>query len=78
MVHLLVGATIVSAGHDIDHAVVFTFLEWRVNTDVMTVGHQALINLFFLDLRCIRQLCQRRFTLIFLLELIDFAVDFIE
>ena len=69
VVDLLVGTTVLARSQDISHRVVVVLLEWCVDTHVMVVGLDGLVNLRLIDIRQRRELLHGRTALILLLEL---------
>ena len=77
MIGLLIRTTIIARRHDIEHAIVFSVLKRRIDAHVMSVSHEALTDLFFIQIRCFRQFRNRGMALVFLFEAVDFVIDFI-
>ena len=75
-VNTLVGTAIITRSHHIYHRIVIVITtEWSIDTHVVVVCLDGLVNLAFLHLGNLCQLCNRRLALVFLLELADFGAD---
>ena len=78
VVHHLVGAAVVAAGHDVEHGVLLTVLEGRVNAHVVAVGHHALLYLVGVHVRGVGDLLDAWLALVLLLKAVDLVVDLAE
>ena len=56
MVYLAVCTAIITAGHHIEHTIVFAILEGGIDTHVVTICLHRLANLLFVDGSCLCQL----------------------
>ena len=56
MINMSVCTAVITTCHHVEHTVVLTILEWRINRDVMTIGHKALSDLFLIEISCFAEL----------------------
>ena len=56
MVYLLVGAGVIAAWHDIEHAVVLTVLKRSIDAHMVTICHEALSDLLLVNLGSVSKL----------------------
>lgn len=78
MVDLAVGTAVVATWHYVEHTVVLAILERSVDTEVVSVCHEALANLLLVNLGSVRKLRNRRMTLVLLLKLVYLVIDLVE
>ena len=78
MVYITVGTAVVAACHYIEHTVVLTILERSVDRHMMTVCHEALSNLLLVEFSGLAEFCNRRMSLVFLLEFVYLMVYLVE
>ena len=75
-IHTLVGTAVVAGSHHVNHGIVIVIAtKWSVNTHVVIVSLDGLVNLALLHLGNLCQLGNRRLALVLLLELADFGAD---
>ena len=75
-VHLLVGTGVVARGHHIDHGVVIVLAtEWSIDTHVVVVSLDSLVDLGLLHVGDLAQLRNGRLALVLLLKLADLSLN---
>ena len=75
-INMLVCSAVIARCHYVNHCIVVIITtEWSINTHVMVVGLDGLVDFGFLHLGNLAQLCYRWLALVFLFELADFGAD---
>ena len=78
MIYMTVCTAVIATCHHVKHTVILAILERCIYRYMMTISHKALANLFFIKISGFTKFCHRGMTLVFLLKLVDFMVDFVE